>query len=204
MFKPVFQTTIFVLVFFNISVVKGQVNIDSVPKTTLRKLPYEKNKKQDYISLNISGGVAVETTNFDNTYLISLTPRLHNYLSKRWENVFDYTFIFQKLGSLANNEVNSFHQISSSLRYFLSEKINIVYLESGLQFGNYALKNDNNGDSYSLKKWNTCLIVGLGLELLPRRRKRIFDFDVRIAIPLSNGLEIDLIRSIGFGTRIKL
>ena len=176
--------------------------VEKISKTSLKNLPYEKNKKQDYISLNISGGFAVETSQFDNTYLISLTPRFHNYLNSRFEIISDYTFIFQKLGSLANNKKRGFNQISSSLRFFPSKKINIFYTETGLQFGNYALRTDSLGNVVSFSKWHPDLLFGIGLELLPKKRKRIFDFEIRYALPLTNGLRFDFIRSIGFGTRI--
>ena len=173
-----------------------------IPKTSLDNLPYIKNKKQDYLSLNLSGGVALETDNFNNTYLISLTPRFNNYLNSRWEMVSDYTFIFQKLGRLAGKEKIIYHQVSSSMRFFPSKKINIFYLESGVQFGNYALKRDNMDDLIAIKKWHPDWLVGIGLELLPKKRKYIFDFEVRYVFPFNGSLENDIIRSLGFGTKI--
>ena len=172
-------TLLTLLLFFSSSVFS---QVEKIPKTSLKNLPYEKNKKQNYISLNISGGFAVETSQFDNTYLISLTPRFHNYFNNRFEMITDYTFIFQKLGSLANKKKRWFNQISSSLRFFPSKKINIFYTETGLQFGNYALKTDSLGNVFSLSKWHPDLLFGIGMELLPKKRKRIFDFEVRYAL----------------------
>ena len=90
--------------------------------------------------LTWGGGVALETQNFDNTYLLSFTPRLHNYLYNRFEVLADYTFILQKTGTLAGKKKIGYNQFGSALRYFPLQKLNILYVEGGFQVGNYGIK----------------------------------------------------------------
>ncbi len=177
---------------------------DSLPNTSLKKLPYPKTRELSYLSLNISGGVAVETQNFDNTYLVSLTPRLHKYLSRNLELTGDCTFILQKLGNAAGRKKIIYNQLSSLVRFFPFKKTNIIYLESGAQLGNYALLYNVNDELIAIKKWHPDVLFGFGIELLPKKMKRIFDFEVRCAFPLDNSLNFDFTRMIGFGTRISL
>ena len=67
-----------------------------------------------------------------------------------------------------------------------------------------VLKNNLDNALMAVREWHPDIVTGIGMELLPGKRKYLFDFNVRFILPFDKAFEVDFVRTIGFGTRILL
>ncbi|MFM9908900.1 MAG: hypothetical protein ACKVOW_06115 [Chitinophagaceae bacterium] len=153
------------------------------------------------IWVNFSGYAFYAPSTNDGSFSISITPNYGYYLTKNFEIVTGYSFIYTKFGSLSqiNSSIN--HQVSLTGRFYPFRKLNFIYVESGLQAGNYTIEKIS--ESIQRNLFSTNLIAGFGFEILPRKGKYVINFSALYAFPFNRMFKPDFIRSLGFGFVIK-
>lgn len=176
---------------------KAQDTIKPKPKI----LPYKKYHGMQMIWLDLTGYALFSPSTNDGAYAIFITPKYGYYLTKKIELVTAYTFIFTKFGSLSSIKSSFNHQASLTGRYYPFKKANYLFIESGVQAGNYTSEKSTRSIQKNLFSIN--LLAGFGVELLPRNAKYAVNFSALYAIPFNNLFESDFIRSFGFGIVIK-
>lgn len=158
----------------------------------------QKGLQLAYVSL--TGGFVLNGQNLDNGFLITIAPRYVYYFSSKIEGLTEYAATIVKFGSLSPVRSEVYHQFAFCGRYFPFDKFRILYGESGIQAGTYSLSKINKD---ILKEWSTNMLFGIGLEMLPGKKKYVLDFNIRYAHPLNSNFQFDYLRMLGFGIVLK-
>ncbi len=163
------------------------------------RLPYFKQKGMVLAYVSFTGfAVYVPSTGLKH-YMITAVPRYGYYLSPKFEVLGEYAISFYKPGN-ASTITKTFHQFAVTGRYFPFNKYNFIHLEAGLQTGNYTTSKPERD---IIDVWSNNAILGFGIEVLPRKRKYVLDFNVRYVIPFNPNYKFDFVRLLGFGVTIK-
>lgn len=175
----------------------GQKLIDT---SKSKNLPYHKYQGMQLLYLSFTGGGAYNTANNDNLYIITASPRYGYYISSKIEFLGEYAFSYLKLGSLSPIRSKTFHQFAVTGRYFPFKKYNFIHLEAGVQTGNYTTTKPERN---TIDVWSNNAIIGFGIEILPKKRKYVLDYNVRYVIPFNSNYNSDFVRLLGFGITLK-
>lgn len=162
------------------------------------RLPYDKTKGLKLIYLGLSPSFQFSTPRFDYALDIGISPTFAYYFNKKIEAVIRYGFSYVKYGSLNPVNADGFNEFLVSAHYYPFNKINFLYLQGGILYGNYWVEKVNR---YLLKEWNKGVTCGFGIEVLTKK-KFVINFDAAYVIPFRSKYDFNLYRSVGLGFQL--